>query len=159
MKILMERGAYPYYSTRKGATCLDYCNSPEIMKLLLSVRDNCYIDKLPGTYLPYYSINTNSISTLTNSGTDEILLVIYYHLDSQSLGRIARVNRRFQRVAEDEQLWEQLCKKKGISQRQSIHTYLSIPPSVYLSIDLYLPPSILSIYVYLFIQIQIGNKR
>ncbi len=57
-KILLDRRAYPYFGTKRGDTCIDYCSSPDIMKMLISVKDNCYIDKLPGIYLFKISIHS-----------------------------------------------------------------------------------------------------
>lgn len=37
--------------------------------------------------------------------SDEILLEIFYHLPKKTLNRVARVNKRFNRVARDERLW------------------------------------------------------
>ncbi len=61
--MLLDRGAYPYFATKRGDTCVDYCSSsPEILKMLSSIKDDCLIDKLPGNinlsfYLAVYLIN------------------------------------------------------------------------------------------------------
>src|SRR5687768_11345896 len=63
VKILMNRGGYPYYATKSGDTCVDYAQSSrDIIRLLSSIKENCHIDKLPGLLMIVTIILIISIS-------------------------------------------------------------------------------------------------
>jgi hypothetical protein len=60
--------------------------------------------------------------------SDEIILTIFTNFNFEDLVRVCRVNRKWKALAEDESLWQLLCKRDGLNEKIK-YTVLELPHS------------------------------